>query len=213
MTSAARLAAPASAAYPFAPGRAGPGPAHPPVTGGNGWRRPWRLGHLRLRPPGRSLPGPASSLGGRCLTTFRGRAPRPGCGAWLAAARRRWGRSRPGTRGGPAGHLGEGILIVMRQRLRDVPDPHRAAQRDLHPRHYRLHRPVSHRRAAQGERASRAVSPGGSGRTRAGRPVSGRTGGNRSGRRNPVPGTDACSAPPGHARGGARTVPGRPGNS
>ena len=45
MTSAARLAA-ASAAHPFAPGRAGAGPAHPSLTGGDGWR----LGHLWLRP-------------------------------------------------------------------------------------------------------------------------------------------------------------------
>jgi hypothetical protein len=43
MTSAARLAAPPAAAYPFAPGRAGAGRAHPAVTGGDGGRLPWRL--------------------------------------------------------------------------------------------------------------------------------------------------------------------------
>jgi hypothetical protein len=50
MTSAARLAASAAAANPFAPGRAGAGLAHPVGPGGGGWRRPWRLGQLRLRP-------------------------------------------------------------------------------------------------------------------------------------------------------------------
>ena len=47
MTSAARLAAPAPAAYPLAAGRARPGLAHDVVTGRDGRRR---LGRLRLRP-------------------------------------------------------------------------------------------------------------------------------------------------------------------
>ena len=46
MTSAARLAAPAPAAYPVAAGRAGARLARHVVTGRDGRR----LGHLRLRP-------------------------------------------------------------------------------------------------------------------------------------------------------------------
>ena len=142
------------------------------TAGAEGRWPPRRRGRLRLRPlscvGGRPRPlargrGAAAPAGpgrsGARLRPGRGvphRVPHrdamAGCGACLAATRRRRGRRRPGARGGPVGHVGEGIVIVMRQWLGDVPDPHRAVQRDLHPRHDGLHRPVSHRGAAQGER-------------------------------------------------------------
>jgi hypothetical protein len=111
-----------------------------------GARRPL-AGAARHRPG--LLPVPAPGPAGGRLTAFRAGPPWPRRGgASPAAARgwRAWRRRRPATRDGPLGHLGAGVLVVLRRRPRHIPDPHRGVQRDLHPRHQCLHRPVSHHR-------------------------------------------------------------------
>ncbi len=109
-----------------------------------GARRPL-AGAARYRPG--LLPVPAPGPAGGRLTAFRAGPPWPRRGgASAAAARGRRARRRPGARGGPLGHLGAGVLVVLRRRPRHVPDPHRGVQRDLHPGHRCLHSPVSHHR-------------------------------------------------------------------